>query len=357
MIQNIKDIFAGFIIGVANIIPGVSGGTFALILGLYHRLLGFLNRLGPAQLRILLQSLKQGGLRGLAKELGKKDYWFMARIAAGAGVGILSLSALMKYLLSTHHELTYAFFFGLILMSVVIPFRMVKQWGIQEVVALVLGVVLTAGSAQMVDPAEKAIHKSKIYQARLLAAEASDNAAVETQQQNLVHYSLTEYIQVFVAGIIAVSAMVLPGISGSLILILLGQYYSVINALSSLRHPTISALLFLGALGLGVVLGLLLFSRFLDWAFSRWYNPVLGFLTGLVLGSLWPLWPLKHYVFQDVYQKSSEGIVLVQNAKLYTNQNILTASAGLWMGVIVCVLAGMATMVFFVRKDPSESSH
>jgi len=363
MIHYIKDIFAGFIIGVANIIPGVSGGTFALILGLYHRLLGFLNQLGPAQVKILIQSLKQGGLRGLAKEMGKRDYWFMARISLGAGVGILSLSALMKFLLSNHHELTYAFFFGLILMSVVIPFRMVKQWRGKEIVALVLGVILTAGSAQMVDPAEKAINKSKIYQARLAAAssDSADNvvagdavAGLESKENTQGHYTLTEYILVFLAGIIAVSAMVLPGISGSLILILLGQYYPVINALSSLRHPTVSAVLFLSALGFGVVLGLLLFSRFLEWAFSRWYNPVLGFLTGLVLGSLWPLWPLKHFVFQDVYQKGTDGIVLVQNAKLYTNQNTLTASANLWVGILLCILAGMALMVYFVRKGPEK---
>lgn len=373
----IKDLLCGFVIGVANIIPGVSGGTFALILGLYSRLLGFINKLGPAELKEILSAFQEGGVPGLLKTFSERDYFFMLRIAIGAAVGIVGLSKLMKWLLENQFEVTYAFFFGLILLSVVIPFRLVKKWGAVEVISLVVGLVLTAGVAAGVDPSQKTLRKSEMLKEQVLNGEKTlikgtlkngtefpvlneGGAQVAQDSQGpgyfafTAKYSASEYLMVFLAGIVAISAMVLPGISGSLVLILMGQYFIVVSALAALNKLQLDDLLLLGATGVGVVIGLLGFAKLLEYLLNHFRNQVVAFLTGLVFGSLYALWPFKSYVTADIFRKTDGGVEVVEAMKVYTNQLILAENTTMWISCGISMIAGVAIMIFFVRQESEE---
>jgi putative membrane protein len=356
----IKELIAGFFIGVANIIPGVSGGTFALILGVYHRLLGFLNKLNAKSLANIWGFIRRKDIAGLKTWLQENDYWFMMRIASGAGVGIIGLSALMKYLLEYHFAPTYAFFFGLILVSLLIPLRLVKKWNISALLALLVGVLLTAGVSQAVDPAQKTIRKSEIYEQQWKEKNITGKQQMEQKSKNTEvsqskalqwasKYNVNEYLMIFIAGVVAISAMVLPGISGSLVLILMGQYFVVVSALSSLHHLIPDDWLLLAIMGIGVVLGLLFFARLLEYALKHYENPMMGLLTGLVGGSLWALWPFKESINATIYRKGDMGIEQVPNALLHTNHNIIPSSD--YIPAIILALLGMLVMGLFVKQE------
>jgi putative membrane protein len=359
----IKDLVCGFVIGVANIIPGVSGGTFALILGLYDRLLGLLNKVGPALIKELyvetLCSIKSRSLKGILHLLREKDLFFLARILIGSLSGILLLSALMKYLLINQFEPTYGYFFGLILVSILFPLRLIKNFRGFVIPALILGAVLTIGVAAAVNPVEKTLKKSVLLQKEYLQSQESSGAETKAQGRFSFNgkYTLSEYAVVFVSGALAISAMVLPGVSGSLVLILLGQYFMVVSAISGLRHFLFDDLLFLIIMGLGIVIGLLSFARLLEWALKRYYDPMMGFLTGLVAGSLYALWPFKSYIIEDIWEKGSAGIELSKNLRVYSNQNILPESGvSLWVSLIAIGL-GIVTMLFFLKHDSGAQKH
>ena len=142
-----KTFITGFLIGVANLIPGVSGGTFALILGIYERLIGFLNSLNGSfikeTLSDLIRFLKNIGNKGertrFIEEMKKKDIVFISIIGVGAVVSILALSSLMKFLILNFYEYTYAYFFGLILISVYIPYKLIKRVEAKSILMIVLG--------------------------------------------------------------------------------------------------------------------------------------------------------------------------------------------------------------------------
>jgi putative membrane protein len=153
------------------------------------------------------------------------------------------------------------------------------------------------------------------------------------------------------AGAIAISAMVLPGISGSLVLILLGQYYEIISAISALRAPTIDIVLLLAAFGIGMAAGLPLFARLVGFVLQRFHDQTMAFLTGLMVGSLYALWPFKRTEVLDLYARVGERITLVRDTLVHTNRNALPGGLTEALLAALFCLAGIGCMAFFVRRE------
>lgn len=357
----LKHFFVGFLIGLANLIPGVSGGTFALILGVYERLIGFLNAVDTKSILDLLRLSRAwaaAGFRGdgaekLAGYLRQRDYPFMAVIGLGALSCIVLLSSLMKYLLTHHFTPTYGYFFGLIVLSVVIPWRMITSFRPALLLPLLAGTLLTVGVTAGVNPYDKALQKSeslKIEYQNQQHTEGHDAPAARLTFSG--KYTLGEYLYIFICGVVAISAMVLPGISGSLVLILMNQYFAVISAIANLGNLLLDDLLFLSVMAGGIALGLISFARFIDFAFRKFHDPMISFLIGLIVGSLYALWPFKQAeIIAAYYVKEGAAIERIDNYLVYSNINTWPPDSHSALIALLTMTAGMITMLFFIRGE------
>lgn len=230
--------------GASDIVPGVSGGTMALILGIYEHLIESLRSLAR---RPFLTHLLQGRL---AQALAAVDAPFLAAVAAGILTSVLSLSHLLTSVLEARPVFVHAFFFGLILASVVLVGRRVRRRTAWNWVLFVLG---AAGAYLLVGA-----------------------TPAQTPEQPWF---------LFLSGALAVSALLLPGISGAFVLVLLGKYSYVLEAVT--RGDVVA----LGSVAAGAAAGLLSFTQVLGWLFRRFHDATLALLSGVMLGSLRKLWP------------------------------------------------------------------
>lgn len=269
MINLIK----GFLIGIANIIPGVSGGTFALVLGIFDRLINALKALDAGAVKAIVGLPLRGFSAPARAQFGaawrRFDGTFLALLGVGAVVALVSCAWVFDYLLREHPPETLAFFVGLILPSLAVPWRMMDKRGVAQLFWILPGIGLTVG----------------------LAVAEIGNAG-GTPGLPLV----------FLGGILAVSAMVLPGVSGSFLLLVLGLYQPVLsnikqvtNVKKALEEMPTEALFFLGTIGAGIIVGLVGFSHIMSFLLRRFRAATLAFLIGLILGSFWVLWPFKDY--------------------------------------------------------------
>ena len=244
--------------GAADVVPGVSGGTIAFISGIYEELLNSIS------------SFKFGLIKTLRKE-GIKSVWekvngnFLAALFIGIFISILSLAKLIESLLENHPILIWSFFFGLVLASIIYVGKQITTWNIGSVLFLVVGALVA-------------------FYITTLNPMVSENSSPWF---------------LFIAGMIAICAMILPGISGSFILVLLGAYKPVLNALNS--RDFVSIIIFM----LGAVVGLLSFSKILKWLFAKYKNFTLATLTGFIIGSLNKIWPWKETIS---WRTNSKGI-------------------------------------------------
>lgn len=232
--------------GAANVIPGVSGGTIALITGIYPRLIQALRHGSqPETIRDLL-----GGR--WAKAWAHFDGWFLAALGGGVVFAILTLARVFDHLLEHHEVATMAFFFGLVLVSIIHVGRTVPKWNVARVTALIAGAVIAAGLA--------------------LIAPAAPNAA---------------FGYLVWCGVAAICSMILPGLSGSFVLMLMGNYVLVIRAIKEFDLGVLVPV----AVGCGI--GLLGFVQILGIALKKAPHVVISLMTGFVLGSLLTIWPWK----------------------------------------------------------------
>lgn len=336
-----KQILFGAVIGIANIIPGVSGGTFALILGIYPRLLEALGSYNARFAKEFLSWFRRPGWRTFKALVFTNHFYFLSQLLIGALVAILFLSQGIKYSLENYYSVTYGFFLGLILFSIPIPYRLLENKRLAAATWLLVGICLTLLVSVQVDPSAKLLEKSKHYQLILDGAQVG----------SVLSYGVGEYLSIFFIGILAISAMVLPGVSGSFVLLLCGDYYAVIAAVSRIRHFYMEDLFYLGAFGVGNLLGLVIFVRLLNFVFARFKDQTIFFLLGLMVGSLYALWPFKKYQLIDLYMKSNQGIVLVPDYKLYTNSLTWWNGIGDLMPVLLTFALGGAIMQFFNRYE------
>ncbi len=249
--KNILVAIKGACMGAADVIPGVSGGTIAFIMGIYDEFVGSLASINVEALKLLFS--------GKFKEFWKHiNGTFLLSLAIGIGFSVITLASLMQFLLNNYPIQTWAFFFGLICASVLFIVRGIKGWALREALFLVLGVILGVVICTL--------------------------SPTETPE---------ELWFVFLSGAIAICAMVLPGISGSFLLLILGKYEFIMTTISEVTRGINLGhnLLVLGVFVVGVVVGILSFSKFLHWLFARWQKPTMIVLAGFIIGSLVKVWP------------------------------------------------------------------
>jgi putative membrane protein len=271
----------------------------------------------------------------------------------------------MKYLLIHHFAYTYSLFFGLILVSIIIPVRMVKSMNVIGVICVLAGVITTVFVSWSVNPYDKVKIKSDHLEQRYQivypkAASGSagtlekgvDSAGKKPGRSAFTgKYTIEEYLTAGICGAVSISAMVLPGISGSLVLILMGAYFDVISAISALKTGNLDTILCLCCFGGGIVVGGLIFARLISFVLDRYYNGTMGFLIGLMAGSLHALWPFKKVmVMAQQYVKQDGVIIIIENAQIYTNINILP-NTHQFLTSLAFFIAGCAVMMVFIRVE------
>ena len=239
----------GLGMGAANVVPGVSGGTVAFITGIYQRLVGAINNCDVNALRMLFTARF-------------KDLWryidgnFLLAVMAGVVIATFSLAKLMLVLLEGYAVQTWAFFFGLIVASSVLILRDIKGWKPGDAIFIAVGVALGVGVC-LLSPVE----------------------------------SPDGLWYIFICGAAAVCAMILPGLSGSFVLLVMGKYAYVMEAVSGVLKLDGHSILVLGVFALGGVCGLLAFAKLLHALLARWNRQTIVLLAGFVLGSLVKVWP------------------------------------------------------------------
>jgi putative membrane protein len=232
--------------GAADIVPGVSGGTIAFITGIYDRLLGAINAVNFS----VLKTLKNQGIKAAWTQI---DGTFLLSLFIGMLTSIILLSSPITYLLQNNPVLIWSFFFGLVLASIWLVGKQIKVYNIWNIAIFLSGAIL----AYWITTLE-----------------------VLTGSESLSY--------IFIAGSVAICAMILPGISGAFILLILGVYQIVINAIHDRDMKM------LAVFGLGCIIGLLSFSRLLKWLLNNKRAQTLAMLTGFLLGSLNKIWPWKN---------------------------------------------------------------
>lgn len=289
MLEYIKHFFQGVVIGVANIIPGVSGGTMALVLGIYERLIGALHAISArtAVAALGLLRFKPGCWREFASELRRIDAVFLVLLGTGAVTAIVALANLMTYLLSVHHDPTYGFFLGLVAVSAWVPYKLIRK---KNLACFMIGLVAVIGVAVLSQSmgSEALVEKEQAKQTIKLDKDQRGQAAPARAASG--QHRPGHLLYLFAAGAVAISAMILPGISGSFLLLLMGTYFEILKAIV---HRD---LIVLAVFALGCVAGLLAFTRLLDLLLKKWHDLTMAFLLGLVLGSLWAIWPFRESV-------------------------------------------------------------
>jgi putative membrane protein len=250
-------VFKGMAMGAADVVPGVSGGTIAFISGIYEELIATLNSIN-------LNSLKTLKLQGVSATWKKINGNFLLALFGGILLSILSLSKLVAWLLHEEPVLLWAFFFGLVLASIIFVLKKINQWNSAVFLGLILGGVF----------------------------------AYQLTQLNALGNSDSNWY-LFLSGAIAICAMILPGISGAFILVILGSYANVLQALNDKDIAKITIFM------TGALIGILSFSRLLKWLFKRFKNMTLAVLTGFMIGALSKIWPWKKTLS---FRENSDGI-------------------------------------------------
>ncbi len=379
----LKEAFMGVCLGTANIIPGVSGGTFLLIFGIYGRVFAILNRinrsfvfrLGALLFYVVKNLGRNGSTRDFLTFLKETDLLFLLKLMMGAVIAILALSNLMKYLLLHQFVYTYSLFFGLILVSISIPIKLMNSLKVPMVFWALLGLSVPLFVSGAVNPYDKvkikSDHLERAYQKvdapsniegeesvsqDISPSKVIENKTGKTRKTRLLSfvgkYTIEEYVYAFICGAVSISAMVLPGISGSLVLILMGTYFDIISAISALKFGQVDTFAFLCCFGIGIVVGGLLFARLISFVLDRYYNGTMAFLIGLMAGSLHALWPFKKVMtMARQYVKQDGTIVIIENSKVYTNLNILPPDSHTLLLSLVFFLVGCAVMVAFIRAE------
>ncbi len=303
--------------GAANVIPGVSGGTIALITNIYEDFVNALKSCNGTAIKLLMT--------GQFKEFSNHiNLTFLAAILLGIVISIFSIAKIFEFLLEENPAQIWAFFFGLVLASVYFIGKSVTYWSWQNTLTLLIGTAIA------------------------LAISFLNPAPVEN----------TNYLFIFICGVIGICGMILPGLSGSYILMLMGNYQLLmVTSINSLfdflkaistgdwdvlsTHPEMSNhLIYFILFLIGSIIGIIAFSHFISWIFKRYHNATLALLTGFVFGSLSIIWPWKKELFNsDLLDRNGEPMLI--GYQRYLPESL--TSSDVW--VIVCMLLGISTIV------------
>ena len=314
----------GACMGAADVIPGVSGGTIAFIMGIYDRFVGAIAAINAEALKLLLR----GRFRDFWKHI---DGSFLLSLILGIGISVVGLAGLMQMLLADFPIQTWAFFFGLIVASSIFILRGISGWAWKDGGFLALGVVLGVVICTL----------------------------SPTQTPDALWF-------IFLSGAIAICAMILPGISGSFILLILGKYQYIMGTITTLvgnigalwgsseASPTLfwESLAVMAVFGVGAVVGILGFSKFLHWLLARWNKETLIVLAGFIIGSLVKVWPWSN-TEAIVRSQFPEVADLAETAEIARYQSLIDPQ--IWSAVIFaivgfCLVSGIEIIGKFIAK-------
>lgn len=247
----------GMAMGAADAVPGVSGGTIAFISGIYEELITTISGVNFS----LFKTLTKEGIKPFWKQLNGN---FLVALLSGILISFVSFMRLAKYLIEHHPILIWSFFFGLIVASVYFVGKQITKWNIGAIIAFIIGAAAAFYISQLPSMANT---ESSLF--------------------------------LFFAGALAICAMILPGISGAFILVILGAYKTLSDALNDFDFKRIAIFAF------GALVGILSFSHVLKWLFKHYHNITLALLTGFIFGSLNKIWPWKEVL---TWRKDSSGV-------------------------------------------------
>ena len=291
----------GMAMGVADLIPGVSGGTIALIAGIYEELLGSLERIGPQSVKILCKN----GWHVFWKHINGS---FLLPILLGILLSVACFAKIIYFLLNTAPIPLWSFFFGLIVISFFSLLRKNFKLNAGYLIMIISGTACTwfiTGATPV----------------------TADNPGL---------------FIFFGAGMLAVCAMILPGISGSFILLLLGLYAPLLEAVLSVQLSVISVFF------CGCVCGLLCFSRLLNWLLSSFSNLMMGFLSGLILGSLHKIWPWKYVPESATRNMEVSHHIIPCNITPWHYADLVGDAQSI--SALICMLTGILFILFLEKK-------
>ena len=273
------------------VLKGMGMGAAAFIVGIYEELINSIKSINTENLRLLFRGQFRSFWEGINAN-------FLLSIVLGIGISIFSLAKIITYLLVNQPILVWAFFFGLVLASTWFVAKEIKQWQVKTAVSFVIGAVL-AYYITVATPAETPTHP----------------------------------LFIFLCGALAICAMILPGISGSFILVLLGKYFYIMEAVKQLDFLT------LGIFGCGAIIGITSFSRVLSYALKHFHDITIAMLAGFMLGSLNKVWPWKEVV--ETYTTSSGEVKPLIEQNILPNAHIIEA--------VILMVVGFA-LVYFLEK-------
>ena len=302
-------ILKGLAVGIANIIPGVSGGTIALIVGIFIRLINAIKSFNLKAIKLLFS--------GKWKEFAKQtDFWFLVSIFTGVAIAIVLLARIFGFLFDNYPVYIWAYFFGLVLASVYFVGKRVDHWTAVVIVFFIIGTAI----------------------------------AVVITFFNPAHENSNSFY-LFICGVVAVCSMILPGLSGSFILILMGNYQLV--AIDAINNRDMGILL---PVAVGAVVGLIAFSHVLSWVFKNYKDQTIALLTGFILGSLNILWPWKN----PVYLTNQAGELIMKHGEkvIARYESILpqTMSTGVWIaiGIMILGILSIVALELTAMKEETE---
>lgn len=293
--RSIRLFATGFSMGIADLIPGVSGGTIAFLSGIYEELLHSIKVVTGKTLRLTLQGKFTESLRSV-------PIYFLLPLGAGILAAIFSLASVLTWLFEHYPVFLWAFFFGLVLASVYVVLKRIQRWDATDKIMFLIAAV------------------AAYFLVGLTPVESPNTLPL-----------------VFASGMIAICAMILPGISGSFILLLLGKYQQVLNAVHERDF------LLLAVFAAGCAVGLALFTRLLSWLFSRHHDISVAVLAGFMLGSLRKIWPWKETVQTRINSHGIEVPLIEKNV-------LPDAFDPSVLGVLLLGLAGIMIVLYLDHK-------
>lgn len=303
MTKNIRDYLLltlkGMAMGAADVVPGVSGGTIALITGIYEELIFSIKSINLKALKLLLSGRPAAFWKAINGS-------FLLSVLLGIAISIFSLAKGLTFLLHHYPILVWSFFFGLIVASAIYVARTIKAWNAGAVIAGIAGIVI-AYFITVISPAE----------------------------------ANTTWFYIFFSGMIAICAMILPGISGSFILVLLGMYQFILGAVGDLNIPVL--LVFVA----GAAIGIIGFSNVLSWLLKKFHTLTIALLAGFMVGSLNKIWPWKE-ITESFIDRHGEVRPLAEKNILPTTYENLTGNESLLWGAILFLVVGFV-LIFVIE--------
>ncbi len=292
-------VLKGMSMGAADVVPGVSGGTIAFITGIYEELINSIKSINLSAVKLFFTGRF-------------KEFWaaingtFLLSVFIGVGISVFSLAKGLEYLLTHYPILVWSFFFGLIVASAIYVSRSIKNWNFGTILSGIIGIAI-AYSITVISPAE----------------------------------ANTSYLFVFISGMIAICAMILPGISGSFILVLLGMYKFILGAVGDMNLAVILTFL------VGAAIGIVAFSNVLSWLLRKYHNLTIAMLAGFMVGSLNKVWPWKE-VTETIIDRHGELKPIDEHNILPATYEQITGHEAWLLGAIALAIFGFV-LIFVVE--------